>query len=405
MRSLGYGFAVVDPSAMKQLASEAESLRGAREDASPSGTAHVEDVPALARERIDARFAQLSDEGLAAALIAEDPHTRIAAYWRRMVRDQALGNAPPTDGVRLMLLVNLASVQELEVLEVFAELDPCPTVRAAAVTFLWRVARDRDRIVALLLARLAVERAPGPLLALFDLTPALPFARALDSLQSHLVHPVADVRERAIRVWIATEGDGAPLAAAILHEPDRALRLAALDRCARSEHPERMLPWISAPTVTRDALAALAAAQRRFPLAAVAHLIDPRHLEEVLRLVSGPFGPEDRERLLDLTQAFDTEASTHTSPELMRCLTEAHGGGPRTAADHSTIARLRAARDAIAARLESIPEAAAAQQQTTEDWCEAWYDDDEDDGGEAYALASEVLALDAVICALEGRTA
>jgi hypothetical protein len=50
--------------------------------------------------------------------------------------------------------VNLATQQDLELLEVVFRFDPCDGVRAQAAIFLWRAARDRDRVVRLLLSGL-----------------------------------------------------------------------------------------------------------------------------------------------------------------------------------------------------------------------------------------------------------
>ncbi len=385
----------------KQLASEAESLRRAGEP-DPIEAAPV-DAAVLPSEVIDARFAALSADALAAAVHSDDPCTRLAAGWRLLVRDQALGTAPPTDGLRLMLLVNVASVQDLDLLVVLAVLDPSPAVRGAALTFLWRVARDRDRVVALLASRMAVERARTPLLALFDVDPPLPFARIVDGVRVQLEHPMAEIRARALHACIANSDDEAVVAAAILREPDRALRTAALGQRARAEHPERMLRWIAAPALAVDALAALVGGKRRFSLAAVAHLLDAAHLESVLALVEGPYTAADRERLFEFTRALDEGAPTQTSPALMRCLADAHRGIARTDADELRIAQIRAVRERVGARLDAMVASVSLQEHQTRGTYddgddESW--DEHDSGFTEYALVREALHLDVVLGAL-----
>jgi hypothetical protein len=381
----------MDPERMKQLAPEAESLHQL-EAPHLESQADIDDGWMLPRDAVDARFAALGDEDVVASLASEDPCTRLAACWRLMTRDQALGAAPPTDGVRLLLIVNVASVQDLRMLEILAELDPCPTVRAAADTSLWRVARDRDRVVAFLVARLAVERAPAVLVALLDLVPALPFELSSGSLQPLLENRSNEVRRRAMRLWIDADADDTPLADAIIREPDRALRLAALDRCARSKRFTGMPEWISADEVKYDALRVLAAANRRFSLRAVKGLLDRHHLEDVLALVGGPYDDDDRELLLLLTDVFEPDAATRTSPELMRCLAEACKDAP---AGPATIARVRAARELVAARLRALGHHTSTTPPHDDD---DWYDEDWDDP--VYTLVREASALDVLLSAL-----
>lgn len=112
------------------------------------------------------------------------PGVRLAACWRLMVRGQALPQTAPTEGVRLLTLMNLATLQDLELLEVLVCFDPCASVRAQAATLLWRVTRDRDRVVSLLVSRLRAETSPEVVKHLLALQPPLPpdqvgdFARA-----------------------------------------------------------------------------------------------------------------------------------------------------------------------------------------------------------------------------------
>lgn len=71
---------------------------------------------------------------------------RILACWRLMMRGQALAADPtagPDAGIRRLLLLNLASCQEVELLERIARHDPEAAVRRDAVVWVWRIAPDR----------------------------------------------------------------------------------------------------------------------------------------------------------------------------------------------------------------------------------------------------------------------
>ena len=75
----------------------------------------------------------LSDDELRViALESSDSRAKLAACWRMMIRGQAIPQVEPTEGVRGLTLLNLATVQNIEILGVVLELDPSATVRARA---------------------------------------------------------------------------------------------------------------------------------------------------------------------------------------------------------------------------------------------------------------------------------
>lgn len=203
----------MDESRVRAIAEHAVSLREQRPDDVAMQASELGDD--ARRAAVHAAFSALTDAELASAIDDEDPDRRLAACWRVMLRQQSLPTTAPDDGVRLLLLVNLAAVQSLDRLETLAVLDPCASVRAAAATLLWRVARDRDRVVDVLVARLACERAGAVLVSLLQLDPSLPMDRVRPIVRRHADDPRDDVRGAAVALWHAS---GAPTLA---HYDDR----------------------------------------------------------------------------------------------------------------------------------------------------------------------------------------
>lgn len=416
-------------STQRALAEQAESLRdGARAVLSQldDGDGSTWATP----ERALAFFRALPDGALERAVSGDDADRRLAACWRLMLRGQALPSDAPSDGVRLMLLVNLASMQALDLLEVLVQLDPCAAVRASAVTLLWRVARDRDRVVELLLARLEAEQAPAVLVALLSLTPPLPAERVRTVVRTLVDHRVADVRTAAERLWHAIGGtdlpphlerraaivrvaagalwqghadDDAALAEAIRREPDPEVRRAALDLWAGSDAHATLLPWLAVPPLRDDGLAALAASGRRYRLDEVAHVIDDGDPDDTLRLVQGPFPPGARARLLAMSGALDPTRPTAASTELLRCLSAARWDASETAEDREHIDALRRGLEGVRARLQAIADSKGPAD--PEDWEDEEYGNDDwvDADDETRALWSEESALLRIIAAHAGK--
>lgn len=396
--------------ARRQLASEAESLRTSRD--APSHAAELAELaesattPDLDRARIVARFEELAPASATDGLRSDDPYTRVAACWRALLRDQALGTAPPHDGLRLLLLVNLASMQELELLMILTELDPCATVRGAASTLLWRVARDRDSVVDLLLARLASERAPAAVLALLDLEPSLPVERAHGMVRVHFASPSADVRARACRAWLAGGGDVEAVLSSPPHDTDPLRRHGLLAHCAHSDDHARLLVGITGSRDRAEVLAALAGAGRRYPLAAVAQLLDGDDFDAMLCLVEGPYDEADRDRLIELTRVFSVDEPTRLPSQLACCLAEAHRALAPTPVDLERLTRVRALLDDAYARLRAIPGAGALAEYLRSGGILSDLDEFDDvlvaAGEPAYEVAIEIDALEALVSALQG---
>lgn len=425
---IGHGGGMAEPT-QRALAEQAESLR----DRSRAGDPRIDDddgSTCATPERALKFFRALPDDALESAVSGDDADRRLAACWRLMLRGQALPAGAPSDGMRLMLLVNLASVQALELLEVLVQLDPGAAVRASAVTLMWRVARDRDRVVDLLVARLEAEQAPAVLVALLSLTPPLPPERVRTLVRTYVDHRATDVRTAAERLWHAIGGtdlpphlerraaivraaagslwnrhadDDAALAEAIRRERDPEVRRAALDLWASSDAHATLLPWLAVPPLRDDGLAALAASGRRYRFDEVAHVIDDAAPDCALRLAQGPFPPGSRGRLLALTGALDPTRPTVAPTELLRCLSAARWDASETAEDREHSDALRRRAESVRARLQAIEDAKGPAD--PEDWEDEEYGDDDwvDADDETRALWSEESALLRIIAAHAGE--
>lgn len=198
------------PLFVKALPRLAESLLAAKIAPSyASETPPVEPTAEPVTEPLDFEgTATLSEAALRTqASTSDHPGARLAACWRLMIRDQALPRSAPTEGIRLLTLMNLATQQDLELLEVLVCLDPSSAVRAQAATLIWRVARDRDRVVDLLVSRLQRDLSLEVLVHLLTLVPSLPFEKTRSMARSHMDHPSIDVRRASRDHWLQNGGE------------------------------------------------------------------------------------------------------------------------------------------------------------------------------------------------------
>jgi hypothetical protein len=247
--------------------------------------------------------AALSDRALRErAREARDPGVRLAACWRLMVRGQAVPQTEPPEGVRLLTLVNLATQQDLELLEVVFRFDPCDGVRAQAAIFLWRAARDRDRVVRLLLSGLRREASPEVIGQLLALEPGLPADEVRDVVRDHVRHPSEALRRAAWQWWFDRgEPNDERSSDALGSEPSRELRAWCLSRWAEGPDFQSLLAHaVKHPGLLSDTLSALHEAGHSFPIAELGPLLDEHPTEAVLRLAGGPFDAASRRRLVAL---------------------------------------------------------------------------------------------------------
>ena len=276
------------------------------------------------------------------AVNAKAPGTRLAACWRLMIRGQALPNRAPSEGIRRLTLINLATQQDLELLEVLLCLDPSSGVRAQAATLLWRVARDRDRVVEMLVSRLGKETSPEVLLQLLELKPALPLEKVRTVARSYLSHPSLEMRRAGWNHWVQAGGPiGEDVASVIWAESSPDLRAWCLREWAEGpDHPAMLRAAQEHPTAVGQVLAALFRTGRSFRLEEVWPLLDDCDVEAALRLVRGPFDAIDRARLVSLTGLLLPPSAPSGSPgaprrggprkrigeQLWRCLESAYSG-------------------------------------------------------------------------------
>lgn len=318
----------------KALPMRAQSLAAGRDEAARAFEVGAFDGPlgASAVQPLDFDgTAALSEAELRSlATNAKAPGARLAACWRLMIRGQALPSRAPSEGVRRLTLLNLATQQDLELLEVLLCLDPSSGVRAQAAMLLWRVARDRDRVVELLVSRLAKETSQEVLLQLLELDPALPFEKIRPMARSYLSHPSLEMRRAGWNHWVQ---NGAPIdeevGCLVWAEPSPDLQAWCLRRWAEGPDPRAMLRAAQEhrPAV-RQVLDALSRAGRSLQLAEVWPLLDDYNVEPALKLVRGPFDAVDRARLVSLTGLLLPPSAPPRSP-----------GAPRRAGAHRPIGR------------------------------------------------------------------
>lgn len=314
------------PTHPKALPSRGSQITSADPDAlAPQRTAAESTVEPL---DFDATAA-LSDAALRArAREAPAPGARLAACWRLMIRGQALPQTAPTEGIRLLTLINLATQQDLELLEVLLCFDPCSDVRAQAADLLWRVARDRDRVVDRLVSRLQQESSAAVITHLLTLQPSLPADRIGNVVRSHLRHASLEVRQASWNWWLPrAEPMDAPMIAALESEPSPELRAWCLSRWAeRPDHPRMLHLARAQPLAAGEVLDALFQAKRSFPLADLSPLLAHCPVDAVLRLARGPFDAADRRLLVSLTGLLPKDRANQgwMGQELRRCLQAAY---------------------------------------------------------------------------------
>lgn len=409
----------MDESRVRAIAEHAVSLREQRPDDVAMQASELGDD--ARRAAVHAAFSALTDAELASAVDDEDPDRRLAACWRVMLRQQSLPTTPPDDGVRLLLLVNLAAVQSLDRLETLAVLDPCASVRAAAATLLWRVARDRDRVVDVLVARLACERASAVLVSLLQLDPSLPMDRVRAIVRRHADDPRDDVRGAAVALWHASGAptlahyddrhrasvrarafelwsthdarDAAGLVAHLRDEHDADVRACVFGLWARSDHYAALVPLLSHAELRCEVLAAWARHGRRVAFEKVAHVMAEVEQELVLAVATGPYPPWARDQLLAMTCASELDRALVVTPELLRCLAEASVGAPAPACIDALRSRLADAQARLAR--SAVPPSASYDD-------DDWFDDCESDDDPYWAAHGEVDAMRRILDALDG---
>jgi hypothetical protein len=321
-----------DDGGVKALPTRAESLVNAQGEPSRSSEGPP-DQPGVEPIDFDGT-ATLSDSALRMRVGESNaPGVRLAACWRLMLRNQALPQRSPGEGIRRLILINLATQQDLELLEVLLCLDPDGGVRAQTAILLWRVARDRDRVVGLLVSRLQEDASPEVLRQLLTLEPALPFERTQSMARSYLSHPSVEVRREGWSYWIRSGGPiDERVADLVWREPSRDLRAWCLLRWA--ERPDYSVILRNAPghpAAMRDALDALFQARRCFRVADLSPLLDDCEVEAVLRIARGPFDASERRLLISLTGLTDRDGSKRRTAaplwigeQLWRCLRSAY---------------------------------------------------------------------------------
>ena len=334
--------------------------------------------------------ALLSDEALRArACEAPDPGARLAACWRLMVRRQAVPQTAPAEGVRLLTLINLATLQDLELLEVVLCFDPCGGVRAQAAILLWRVARDRDRVVSLLLSRLRSDTSPDVIGQLLTLEPVLPPDRVCDVVRTFVRHSSDGLRRVAWRWWFDHgEPNDASMLEAIWSEPSRDLRAWCLSKWAAGPQYQSLLQRAADhPGGLDDALDALRQAARTFTVTELAPLLDRRPVWAVLGLAGEPYGIEARRLLVSLTRVLPPGRShgARLNDALWRCLRSAYAPG-----------RVPALTDEERAWVSTLEaELATAERQAADleevDYDDYDYDDDREDTLEAMRMLLRLL--------------
>jgi hypothetical protein len=260
------------------------------------------------------------------------PGARLAAAWRLMMRGQALPTGAPGEGLRGLTLLNLATQQDLEILEVLVCLDPAPSVRAQASLLLWRVARDRDRVVDRLVAQLGSDEAPDVVNQLLSLVPSLPFEKTRSLALAYLCHPSLDVRRASWNYWFENGGSmESAVTALIWREPSRELHAWCLSRWANdASHADMLRDVEKHPEAKGAVVEAISRAGRVFPLTAMSTLLHHSHLDTVLRIARRPFDVADRRILVSLTglTAFESGRGrprlAWIGDALWRCLHEAY---------------------------------------------------------------------------------
>lgn len=271
--------------------------------------------------------ARLSDDALRAmARSAPEPGARLAAIWRLMIRGQALPQDPPTEGIRMLTLINLATQQDLDLLAGLLALDPSSDVRVRAADMLWRVARDRDRVVGPLAARLADEPSLDVIQHILALRPVLPLGHVRPSLPGLLAHPLVHARLVGWRFWLDHGGGFEPeLIARLRAESNDDLRAwCALRWAPTGAHAEMLAEATAHAGAAREIILALVKKRVTFPLAEVVPLLvlERPGAGKAPALVQTPLDRADRARLMALLDKLPPELPSYRSALYIRAWRE-----------------------------------------------------------------------------------
>lgn len=247
----------------------------------------------------------LGDEELRQAAGSDDAMDRVLACWRLMTRGQALRTIPafgPDAGIRRLLLLGLAAVQETALLTIIAEHDPAPEIRLEALVWVWRVAPAEG--LALLRSRIVAETDDGVLRELPTVLPEVPWAALVPELEGLLQHDAAELRGRAAELLLGLDPAVSPaVRRAITGEPDEELRARLLQRWAGSEaHASLLAAAAEAPAIAVAALQSLHAAGRRYEWEVLRAFEGPETRLGIVRVMGPPFSAEARGWLLARVQ-------------------------------------------------------------------------------------------------------
>lgn len=258
---------------------------------------------------------------------ADDVMDRVLAYWRLVMRGRVSRRMPALGadaGIRRLLLLGLAVVQEAGLLATIAEHDPDPAVRREAVVWLWRVAPDEG--LALLRACVLAEPDDEVLDALVGGLGEPLWAALAPELEALLAGP-AWQRVRAAELLIDHGTSvSAALRRAVVAEPDPQVRARLLLRWAGSRaHASLLAAAAEAPAVASQALQALHAAGRRYEWELLRGLEAPDTRGVLVRVMGPPFSAMARGWLLARVQR--ALAAGDDPEELLGRLAEAIADG------------------------------------------------------------------------------
>ena len=270
----------------------------------------------------------LANDELRLVAAADDAMDRVLACWRLMTRGHALRTIPtqgPDAGIRRLLLLGLAAVQETWLLMMIAEHDPEPAVRQEAMVWVWRVAPREG--LALLRSRIAAETDEAMLRELLVSLPDLPWAEVVPELELLLTREAAELRGRAAELLLDHDPGVSPaVRRAIAAEPDLALQARLLLRWAGSDaHASLLAAAAETPTIVLAALQALHAAGRRYEWEVLRTLEGADTQLAIVRVMGPPFSAGARAWLLARVQR--ALAACEDPEELLGLLTEAIADG------------------------------------------------------------------------------
>ncbi len=211
--------------------------------------------------------AACDDEALRQVAREGEPTERALACWRLMMRGQAIHTtsaAGPDIGIRRLLLINLASAPELELLNAIAAHDPEPAIRCEAVAWIWRIAPDEG----LRRLRECIRAEPDDEVVseLLATLPAIPWVTLAPELAHMLLRPSVALRRRATELVLDRAQSIPPgIRDALVRETDPDLRDFMLARWANSDEHCALLELCGAhPALVDPTLSALSDAGRSY---------------------------------------------------------------------------------------------------------------------------------------------